>query len=83
MRFGLTEIQPGQDQTNAERVIAEMYDLVAAVDLLMQEGALPGMKLENSPEVMAKQAKIEHYLKFSAECGTLDAAIDRTTERKS
>lgn len=70
MRFGLTEIQPGQEQSNAERIMAEYHDLMAVVEMLQDAGELP--KFYSVSKIMAKQAKVEHYLKFSDNCGTVD-----------
>jgi NTP pyrophosphatase (non-canonical NTP hydrolase) len=33
MRFGLTEIQPGQPFTNADRIMAEFNDLQAMIEM--------------------------------------------------
>lgn len=69
MRFGLSEVQPGQEHSNAERIIFEYHDLMAVVEMLQDSGALP--KYYSVSKIMAKTAKVEHYLKFSAKCGTL------------
>lgn len=74
-RFGLSEIQPGQELTNAERIMQEVHDLYGIVEMLQYEGGLPG-EYDNAA-VMAKIAKVEHYLKFSAECGTLQSTGDK------
>jgi hypothetical protein len=81
LRFGLHEIQPGQTLTNAQRIMAEYHDLQAVIEMLQDDGSLP--KKYSLAQIMAKMAKVEHYLKLSAECGTLDACVDRTGERAS
>jgi NTP pyrophosphatase (non-canonical NTP hydrolase) len=69
MRFGLDE---GRDiqVTNAERMRAEVNDLIAMIEMLEMEG------IDLSPDYQAradKKAKVEKYLLYSAECGTLSA----------
>jgi hypothetical protein len=71
LRFGMTERQPGQPLDNRERVIEEYNDLVAAMEL----AGFP-LQVINGRKVDAKLEKIERFLIYSAECGTLkeDAA---------
>jgi NTP pyrophosphatase (non-canonical NTP hydrolase) len=73
LRFGLTEVQPGQDQTNASRIVDELMDLHTIALMLSLEGALPNLSgLEKTRAIQAKTAKIEKYLAYSKECGTLE-----------
>lgn len=73
LRFGLTEIQPGQAYTNAERVLHEFADLCAAIETLEQEGHLGKIEVRKDFEarIEAKRAKVEGFLEFSKKCGTL------------
>lgn len=70
-RFGLDEIQPGQELNNAERIMTEYADILGAVELLLAEGAI-----EYPPNfeemVTAKKDRIEKYLGRSKLCGRLD-----------
>lgn len=71
-RFGLAEVQPGQSLDNAQRILEEWHDLQASVELLMDEGLLP--KPDPTVSAQAKQAKrekIERFLAYSRQCGTL------------
>lgn len=72
LRFGPEETEPGKPQTNADRVMAEYHDLQAAIAMLQDEGVLPvvrnGVVVER---ILAKRAKVEQYLAYSSECGTL------------
>jgi len=69
-RFGLSEVQPGQDLTNAQRIMVEVNDIYAALLMLAEEGAIdPDPDLE---AIGRKQAKVEQFLLYSQECGTLD-----------
>jgi hypothetical protein len=69
-RFGLEEVQPGQALTNAQRTKAEMVDLVAVWGKLCQEGLVEPIRIDD-PGIEAKQEKIEKYLEYSRDCGTL------------
>jgi len=72
LRFGLNEVQAGQDKTNAERVMEEFYDFVAVIEWLTEEGHLPPMRVRNvEAAVEAKKAKIRRYFQISVEQGTL------------
>lgn len=68
-RFGLGEIQYGQDQNNAQRLVAEYADLRGVIELLEEDGHLVIPDLR--PLIDAKKAKVEKFLLYSAECGTL------------
>lgn len=72
LRFGLTEIQPGQSASNGYRIIEEYADLLAVAGMLMEENALP--RFENlGPLIQSKRQKIEQFLVYSANsCGTLE-----------
>lgn len=64
LRFGLDEIEPGQFLSNRQRVIEEVNDLLAALsmaDLVRTDGQA----------IAAKVTKIEKYLTYSAQQGTL------------
>lgn len=69
LRFGLSEIQPGQPLTNAERIVEEYADLQGVIEMLVDEGKLVIGDLRAA--IDAKKAKIEEHLLFSANCGTL------------
>ncbi len=69
IRFGLTEIQPGQPLTNTERLINEFNDMFALMEMLRSEGCLD--IILHSGKIEAKKLQVEHYLKHSKECGTL------------
>jgi hypothetical protein len=40
LRFGLNEIQPGQTETNGQRMVHEMIDLAAVSRLLEERGSI-------------------------------------------
>jgi len=72
-RFGLTEVQPGQPLTNAERILEEMFDVFAMFEMLTEEECLPDIcDGDDARAAMdAKKAKVEKFLAYSRECGTL------------
>lgn len=69
IRFGLDEIQPGQDRTNAERLMEEYADLVAVVLMVNRMAKLPAITDE---QLEAKRMKVEQFLTYSEACGTLE-----------
>ena len=69
LRFGLDEIQPGQDASNGERIVAELNDLLGVAELLQDAGVIKDFG--NRAAVEAKKAKVRAFLEYSAECGTL------------
>jgi hypothetical protein len=68
LRFGLTEVQPGQGLDNAERIMVEFDDLQAVIMMLQARRLLPSGKLER---IFAKKEKVHHFLVYSATQGTL------------
>lgn len=60
VRFGLDEVQEGQDLSNAERIVYEFNDLLATLGVLEDEGYL-----DNIIDLSA----IEKYLCYSKELG--------------
>lgn len=76
-RFGMGQIQEDADDkpeenpgrhTNRERIVMEVNDLVATLDLLGFER----VELFDRRRIGIKQHKIERYMRRSKECGTLD-----------
>lgn len=68
LRFGLSEVQPGQELTNEERINYEFNDLMAIVKML----SLHGIHLyELTTPQIAKQEKVHKYMKFSRKKGVL------------
>lgn len=74
LRFTLEEVQPDQTltkRTNAERIMQEYADLIAVVEMLLDEGSLDRPRDMRSM-VAAKKLKVENFLKYSRERGTLE-----------
>ena len=72
-RFALAEVQPGQPLSNADRILQEWYDLKAVMEMMVDEGLLTPWANEREV-IAAKKAKVEKFLGYSAECGTLETA---------
>lgn len=71
LRFGLGEVQPDQAETNAERLALEVDDLGAVAKMLRDAEALR----DGDPFARQfKREKVEKFLRYSAECGTLTTA---------
>lgn len=69
LRFGMNEMQPNQDYTNEGRLIQEINDWVAAVEMVF---GCPIADLLNDGMIASKKEKVERYLNFSRDvCGTL------------
>ena len=82
-RFGLEQIQQDADDmpeqnparlTNAARIVAEFYQLVAVLDMLglldtVHAGDVVSVFVP-APAIATKREKVERYLRRSAACGT-------------
>lgn len=68
LRFGIDEVQPGQNLPNAERIMVEFDDLLAAIYMLQARALLPNSV---NRRIHDKQQKIEKYFAYSREQGTL------------
>jgi hypothetical protein len=65
----LREVQPGQELTNAERVVYEFNDLIALIEVLYDKALIPYEY--DRKMIAAKKEKIKKFLQYSKECGTL------------
>ncbi len=74
--FGLSEIQPGRAETNAERVYAELNDLLAMVHRL---GEVSGGEFwfdigrPDHAVIARKLAKVQQYLAYSQSLGLVES----------
>lgn len=78
LRFGLQEVQKGQEATNAERIVYEFSDLLAVYEMLFNEGILPNV---DDYDLTEKQEKVEKYLLLSEAEGTLKPDLQELLER--
>lgn len=68
LRFGADEIEPGQHLDNGMRILHEFNDMVAVLEMYF------GAKIHNfihQDLLDAKKAKVEKYLLYSKQRGTL------------
>lgn len=70
LRFGLDEVQKGQEFNNSERIVDELEDLVA-VGMLCREAGLICNFLPTVGRIEAKRAKIERYMQIGISTGAL------------
>jgi len=75
LRFSVDEIQPGQPDTNAERLIREFWDLCTVMRMLRKERPGAFALLDDEGEARKhfneKWAKVEKFLDYSRKQGTL------------
>ena len=70
LRFGMDECEPEQGLTNKERLVDEINDLYAVVLMLRGQGVIPEHWYSTQKEKL-KREKVEKYLNYSQQCGTL------------
>lgn len=75
LRFGLHEVQSNQPLTspltNAERLVVEIVDLLAIIDMLVERGFLPEMIAVDEIDLRRKKAKVEKFMHYAEQVGTL------------
>lgn len=78
LRFGLQEVQEGQAKTNAERIVDELTDMLAVMEMLAAEG--PHILDPTGPmtdeRIARKKERVEEYLLLSERLGRLDVPAD-------
>lgn len=72
LRFGLDEIQPGQELSNEQRLIGEMHDFAAVASMLAVEGIVKPDKEGGENASQAKRKKVEKFMRYSLDLGVLD-----------
>jgi hypothetical protein len=69
LRFGLDEVQPGQDLTNRARIRAELHDLMGSLEIA---NALGVIQFPNDRDAIEeKKMKLLHYMDYSEKLGAL------------
>ena len=72
LRFGLDEKEPGQELTNSERIREEINHVISVISILQEENYLPKEdRTIGMIKILKKKEKVERYLKYSKELGTL------------
>ena len=63
IRFGMSEIQPGQQEDNQRRLEREIADLIGTARML-------GLEIREE-DIAAKIEKVKKYMQYARELGTL------------
>lgn len=70
LRFSLEEAQPGQAQTNIERIYDELVDLQGVAVMLFERGIIADSRKENEG-INNKIEKVLRFMEYSRERGCL------------
>lgn len=79
MCFGPKEVYAPVGVSNVARLVDELNDCIAVVQMLQAEGALP-MNIENPEKIAAKKSTVEHWLKHSISLGVVTTPADTWDE---
>ena len=73
LRFGLDDVNVlnPMGPNNRQRLMVEITQLAAVVDMLMEEGALPRWEKEGEDIFEAKKAKVREFMEYARKKGTL------------
>lgn len=69
-RWGLHEVQPGQELDNEQRIRYELNDLYAVIDLLYERQGI--VLSRDNEQVIAKKAKVLHFMRYAQEIGEIE-----------
>lgn len=72
LRFGLDDFEPGTTVNNRDRIINEFNDLYAMIQMLVNDGILDNNLIGDSKSIKKKISKVETYLNYSKNAGTLN-----------
>ena len=74
LRFGLADVNvlEPNGQTNRERIIAELNDLMATIELLMDFGVLP-RDWANAESQLQKRRKVRKFMAYAHDVGALQS----------
>lgn len=72
IQFGKDEVQKDREESNQQRLKGELLDLVSVAILLINDGEIPQWSHgELVDAALVKTAKMQRYLKLSADLGQL------------
>lgn len=71
LRFGLNDHEPNQILTNKEKIVNEFNDLFAVMGMLKNDNIFTDGELITPNSINSKMAKVEKWLKYSENVGTL------------
>lgn len=73
LRFGLTDIEPDHHENNAARLIREIADFTAVVEMLGDElESQSNVGLDADTLIKEKKAKVERFISYSRELGKVE-----------
>lgn len=81
IRFGMSEVQEGQPLNNSGRLLGEVADLLAILELLQDNGSLLDIQLGDA--IDAKKNKFAQYAEYSRKLGILEPCDLRIAKAKS
>ncbi len=70
IRFGIEEVQDGQELTNLQRLQGEINDFLGVLWALHKEGI--DISLTEDEAVLAKRHKVERYYNYSKSIGSVE-----------
>lgn len=65
IRFGVDEVQEGQELSNAERIVYEFNDLFAVMEMILDRGLIS--KIIDRPAIELKKVKVLEGIRKSIE----------------
>lgn len=74
LRFGMDEVQPGQDFNNRQRLNEELNDLLTVMDLLVEQDGADEICIDSAAQD-AKALKMLKFAAYSVQQGTLNQAV--------
>ena len=74
LRFGIDDCHPVTKETNRDRLVCELNDFIAMIEMLQTEGMLP-LDVFDRVKIQAKKEKVERYLRYSQELGRLNETV--------
>lgn len=80
LRFGLDEVQPGQPLMNSERIVVELYDLIAVAKILHARRVI-AEPYPTAETIAEKEAKITKFMAISRREGVLTGGSDADAKR--
>jgi NTP pyrophosphatase (non-canonical NTP hydrolase) len=71
LRFGLDDHYPGKESNNLQDIHKELCDLLGVVELIQEEGIFLYPACDRQ-SIQAKKEKVNKYMEYSQNRGTLD-----------
>jgi NTP pyrophosphatase (non-canonical NTP hydrolase) len=80
LRFGLDDKGPNHALTNAEYIAHELSDVLAVLELLVEDAGVAIPNPYNDAAIAAKKAKVRKYMQYAIKRGTLQSDNLECTE---